>query len=132
MGASIIEFPAGRPSPAQDFAERAKPLDDRRQSVAMAVKSFVRRQTPAIFQLETAALRQARTLAHRQTVVTQRDDSGDWGGHGAASEISAPRGGVRRPLLLVAGLAVWTRVNRVLLFWAAFVLTPPDHPSAPG
>lgn len=28
-------------------------------------------------------------------------------------------------LALVAGLALWTRVNRVLLFWAAFILTRP-------
>lgn len=28
-------------------------------------------------------------------------------------------------LALVAGLAVWTRVNRIMLFWAAFILTRP-------
>lgn len=28
-------------------------------------------------------------------------------------------------LAVVAGLAVWTRVNRVVLFWAAFILTRP-------
>lgn len=28
-------------------------------------------------------------------------------------------------LAIVAGLAVWTRINRVLLFWAAFILTRP-------
>ncbi|CAN5371582.1 membrane protein [soil metagenome] len=28
-------------------------------------------------------------------------------------------------LAVVAGLAVWTRINRVLLFWAAFILTRP-------
>lgn len=28
-------------------------------------------------------------------------------------------------LAVVAGLALWTRVNRVLLFWAAFILTRP-------
>ena len=28
-------------------------------------------------------------------------------------------------LTFVAGLALWTRVNRVLLFWAAFILTRP-------
>lgn len=28
-------------------------------------------------------------------------------------------------LALVAGLALWTRVNRVVLFWAAFILTRP-------
>jgi uncharacterized membrane-anchored protein len=28
-------------------------------------------------------------------------------------------------LAIVAGLALWTRVNRVLLFWAAFILTRP-------
>jgi uncharacterized membrane-anchored protein len=28
-------------------------------------------------------------------------------------------------LVIVAGLALWTRVNRVLLFWAAFILTRP-------
>lgn len=28
-------------------------------------------------------------------------------------------------LVIVAGLAIWTRVNRVLLFWAAFILTRP-------
>src|SRR5690606_29722885 len=28
-------------------------------------------------------------------------------------------------LAIVAGLAVWTRVNRVVLFWVAFILTRP-------
>ena len=28
-------------------------------------------------------------------------------------------------LAVLAGLAMWTRVNRVLLFWAAFILTRP-------
>lgn len=28
-------------------------------------------------------------------------------------------------LAIVAGLALWTHVNRVLLFWAAFILTRP-------
>jgi uncharacterized membrane-anchored protein len=28
-------------------------------------------------------------------------------------------------LVLVAGLAMWTRVNRIMLFWAAFILTRP-------
>ena len=28
-------------------------------------------------------------------------------------------------LAIVAGLAVWTRINKVLLFWAAFILTRP-------
>src|SRR5450830_129070 len=45
-------------------------------------------------------------------------DTGGLGYVGAAGVFGAL-------LVLVAGLALWTRVNRVLLFWAAFILTRP-------
>ena len=45
-------------------------------------------------------------------------DTGGLGYVGAAGVFGAL-------LALVAGLALWTRVNRVLLFWAAFILTRP-------
>ena len=45
-------------------------------------------------------------------------DTGGLGYLGAAAVFGAL-------LAIVAGLALWTRVNRVLLFWAAFILTRP-------
>lgn len=45
-------------------------------------------------------------------------DTGRLGYLGAAAVFGAL-------LAIVAGLALWTRVNRVLLFWAAFILTRP-------
>lgn len=45
-------------------------------------------------------------------------DTGGLGYLGAAIVFSAL-------LALVAGLALWTRLNRVILFWAAFILTRP-------
>lgn len=62
------------------------------------------------------------TITLSQTLGTALGDwTADTGGLGYLGA-AVVFGGL---LALVAGLALWTRVNRVLLFWAAFILTRP-------
>ncbi len=62
------------------------------------------------------------TITLSQTLGTALGDwTADTGGFGYLGA-AVIFGGL---LAIVAGLAVWTRINRVLLFWAAFILTRP-------
>lgn len=62
------------------------------------------------------------TITLSQTLGTALGDwTADTGGLGYLGAAAIFAG----LLLVVAGLALWTRVNRVLLFWAAFILTRP-------
>lgn len=62
------------------------------------------------------------TITLSQTLGTALGDwTADTGGLGYVGA-AVVFGGL---LAAVAGLALWTRVNRVLLFWAAFILTRP-------
>lgn len=62
------------------------------------------------------------TITLSQTLGTALGDwTADTGGFGYVGA-AVVFGGL---LAAVAGLALWTRVNRVLLFWAAFILTRP-------
>jgi uncharacterized membrane-anchored protein len=62
------------------------------------------------------------TITLSQTLGTALGDwAADTGGLGYLGA-AVVFGGL---LAVVAGLALWTRVNRVLLFWAAFILTRP-------
>ncbi|WP_269515786.1 hypothetical protein [Brevundimonas subvibrioides] len=62
------------------------------------------------------------TITLSQTLGTALGDwTADTGGLGYLGA-AVVFGGL---LVVVAGLALWTRVNRVLLFWAAFILTRP-------
>jgi uncharacterized membrane-anchored protein len=62
------------------------------------------------------------TITLSQTLGTALGDwAADTGGLGYLGA-AVVFGGL---LVIVAGLALWTRVNRVLLFWAAFILTRP-------
>ncbi|MDP1912443.1 hypothetical protein [Brevundimonas sp.] len=62
------------------------------------------------------------TITLSQTLGTALGDwTADTGGLGYLGA-AVVFGGL---LAVVAGLALWTRVNRVLLFWAAFILTRP-------
>lgn len=62
------------------------------------------------------------TITLSQTLGTALGDwTADTGGLGYVGA-AVVFGGL---LAVVAGLALWTRINRVLLFWAAFILTRP-------
>jgi uncharacterized membrane-anchored protein len=62
------------------------------------------------------------TITLSQTLGTALGDwTADTGGLGYVGAAGVFAG----LLAVVAGLALWTRINRVLLFWAAFILTRP-------
>lgn len=94
---------------------------------AVLVSLFVWRRVEGEIQSDTVSSPRAEifywvTITLSQTLGTALGDwtadTGGLGYLGAAMVFGAL-------LAVVAGLALWTRVNRVLLFWAAFILTRP-------
>ncbi len=94
---------------------------------AVLASLFVWRRVEGEIQSDTVSSPRAEifywvTITLSQTLGTALGDwtadTGGLGYLGAAAVFGAL-------LAVVAGLALWTRVNRVLLFWAAFILTRP-------
>ena len=94
---------------------------------AVLASLFVWRRVEGEIQSDTVSSPRAEifywvTITLSQTLGTALGDwtadTGGLGYLGAAMVFGAL-------LAVVAGLALWTRVNRVLLFWAAFILTRP-------